>query len=141
MKGNLFSFMTWHLDTMDIRSQKSEIERRRAAFDAIEGTESYTLCADNLVIGCGGIVPLWEGVGEIWMVSSIHIERYKIEAIKQILTFLKSVGASFHRLQATVDTEDKRAVRFIEWLGFEREGTLRKYGFSGSDHYIYARIL
>ena len=30
--------------------------------------------------------------------------------------------------------------RFAEWLGLEKEGLMRKWGFDGSDQYMYARL-
>ena len=42
------------------------------------------------------------------------------------------------RVQATVLKENKKAIKWIEFLGFEREGLMRKY--VGGDHYLYARV-
>lgn len=47
---------------------------------------------------------------------------------------------NFVRVQATTHRQFERGRRFLEWLGFEREGVLRNYGPDGSDHIIYARI-
>ena len=34
----------------------------------------------------------------------------------------------------------KEGIRFAEWLGLEREGLMKNWGFDGSDQYLYARI-
>ena len=34
----------------------------------------------------------------------------------------------------------QQGIRFAEWLGLEREGLMKKWGFDGSDQYMYARI-
>jgi RimJ/RimL family protein N-acetyltransferase len=39
-----------------------------------------------------------------------------------------------------VHVDDDRAYRFAEWLGFENEGIMRKYGVDGGDYYRMARV-
>ncbi len=43
------------------------------------------------------------------------------------------------RLQIVVDVEREAAVRWAEFLKFEREGVMKKYGPEGHDYYMYAR--
>jgi RimJ/RimL family protein N-acetyltransferase len=44
------------------------------------------------------------------------------------------------RIQASVHTRDKQAIRYVEWLGFENEGLMKKFGPDGSDYYRFARV-
>jgi RimJ/RimL family protein N-acetyltransferase len=48
--------------------------------------------------------------------------------------------ASLKRIQASVHTNDQQAIRYVEWLGFENEGLMKKYGPDGSDYYRFARV-
>ena len=45
------------------------------------------------------------------------------------------------RVQASVHVDDKQAVRYVEWLGFENEGLMKKFGPDGSDYYRFARVM
>jgi len=47
---------------------------------------------------------------------------------------------NFKRVQSVIEPGDDRAIKFIEWLGFEREGLLRKYMPPEKDMLMYARI-
>lgn len=44
------------------------------------------------------------------------------------------------RTQCTVRAGFPFLIKFIELLGFEREGLLRKFGPEGDDYFIYARV-
>ncbi len=46
----------------------------------------------------------------------------------------------YTRVQAFGDTEEEDSNRFIKWLGFEFEGTVRSYGFLGEDYHVYSII-
>jgi len=45
------------------------------------------------------------------------------------------------RIQASVCASDVRANRYAQWLGFEKEGIMRKYGPDGTDYIRYARVI
>jgi len=44
------------------------------------------------------------------------------------------------RVQTAIRKDFAQGKRFAEWLGLESEGLMRKFGFDGSDQYMYARI-
>jgi hypothetical protein len=50
------------------------------------------------------------------------------------------VGCWCHRIASEPHVDDDRAYRFAEWLGFENEGIMRKYGVDGGDYYRMARV-
>jgi hypothetical protein len=50
------------------------------------------------------------------------------------------LGAGVARLPQNPGILDDRAYRFAEWLGFENEGIMRKYGVDGGDYYRMARV-
>jgi RimJ/RimL family protein N-acetyltransferase len=47
----------------------------------------------------------------------------------------------YQRIQASIAVTDKTAKRFAEWLGFQNEGVMKKYGPDGTDYYRYARVI
>ena len=107
-----------------------------------KGGPSYTLFIDNQIVFCGGVVDMRWNRGEAWTLLSSLFYKYPKACVKTIKNELGRIirEFSFERVQAIVEPEDNRAIRFIEYLGFEREGLLRKYLPDGKDMLMYARI-
>lgn len=104
--------------------------------------DSFTMICDGRVIACGGVYVLWEGVGQVWLLPSKHLSRYPVAAVRTIKRMLDAMVEShnFHRLQAIISTKLDVGPRWIEMLGFTREGVLGKYTPQGTDYLMYARI-
>mgnify|MGYP003671506105 CR=1 FL=1 len=47
---------------------------------------------------------------------------------------------NLRRLQIVVDVNREKAVQWADFLGFKREGVMKRYGPEGHDYYMYARI-
>jgi hypothetical protein len=102
---------------------------------------AFTAIANGEIIACGGIVPFWKGVGEGWVVTSELLNLYR-------LTFAKTVWRLFYRLikemnldrvQTTIDAENVISQAWVERMGFEYEGPMRKY-IDGRTFYRYAWV-
>lgn len=88
-----------------------------------------------------GITPLWEGVSEVWaMFDRERIGKYGVFLVKATRAFLNKQMEDHHRLQCFVYANNSKLTKFVENFGFEREGTMRKYGPTGEDFYMYARV-
>jgi RimJ/RimL family protein N-acetyltransferase len=46
-----------------------------------------------------------------------------------------------YRIQASVSVLDLTANRYAQWLGFQKEGIMKKYGPDGTDYVRYARLM
>ena len=103
---------------------------------------SFTLFLDQTPIVSGGIVPIWEGVAEGWVLSSKHIYDYKIKAARLIKerTDLLCTNNKIWRLQTAVKADFKIGFRFAQFLGFKNEGLMKAYGPDKTDYYRMARI-
>ena len=102
---------------------------------------AFTGVANGEIIACGGILPLWKGVGEAWVVSSELVSLYPITFAKVIWRKLKSIieELELERVQTTVDVEHKVSQKWLERMNFENEGLMRKF-LGGRDYYRYAWI-
>ena len=85
---------------------------------------------------------MWFGAGEAWVLVSpeclgkpASFARYAKKLFDSILQ-----DTELRRVQASIHVDDDRAYRFAEWLGFENEGVMRKYGVEGDDYYRMARV-
>lgn len=89
-----------------------------------------------------GVVKLWPGVGEFWMLTDDKFpEFYKKEPkvfIKGIRHWLR--GLNYHRIQTPVRADFETGLRFVKFFGFEEEGLMRKYGPDKVDFVRFAYI-
>ena len=103
---------------------------------------SFTLLCNSECVCSGGIVPLWSGVAEGWVISSKRIYENRIKASRLIRkrTDLLCAANRIWRLQTSVKANFKMGIRFAEFLGFEIEGLMRGYGPDKSDYYRMAKV-
>ena len=89
---------------------------------------SYTVTLNGRVVGCGGICTLWQGVGEAWAIYAKGIGREHIDpqVAKDLLYDMIDEG-NFIRVQATPRADWPKGVKYVEYLGFQREGLMRSY--------------
>ena len=102
---------------------------------------SYTLLADNNIILAGGIIPIWDGVAEGWVMSSKRVFDHKIRAasaVKKRLDYL-CINNKIFRLQTAVKEEFLIGVRFAEWLGLQKEGLMKYYGLDQTNYWRMAK--
>lgn len=113
--------------------------------DVAELSTAVTLMeADTgVVVAVGGVLPMWRGVGDIWMVGSDLIDKYPKSLFRLARSIINEAtkGLSLHRVQCSVDVDQESHKRFVEHLGFSPEGLMRKYGANGEDHIRYAKVL
>ena len=132
-----------HFDEMDLQDNGWLKREERARYASFQGSgPAYTLFLNDRPIYCGGLFVNWPGVCDIWMLPSVDVIRKPIAVVKAARWMLADAIERIqpHRIQATVKASDARAVRFIEALGFEREGLMRNYSSDKTDFFLYARI-
>jgi hypothetical protein len=103
---------------------------------------AFTLLHNDLPVVSGGVILLWDGVGEGWVMSSKRIFDYKITAASIIKKRLDLIceNNKIWRLQTSVKAKFTTGIRFATWLGLTKEGLMRKFGPDGSDYYKMAKI-
>jgi len=102
---------------------------------------SFSAFIDGELLLCAGVIKLWPGVGDAWMIPTELIFQYKIltyRLIRDHLDLIIKLG-SFQRVQAITKFGFTRAINFLDHLGFEYEGPLRKY-FGGEDYMRWGKI-
>ena len=103
---------------------------------------AYTAIAYDQVVLCAGIMLMWPGVGTAWAVVSPLIERYRVSGSAAAMYGLKYLidKYQFHRVQAPVYEKFDRGIRWVEFLGFKREGPLEAFGRNRENYIMYAWI-
>ena len=144
----ILPFKIEHLDKLDIRLPGLVGMDIDQAYKQIpiynEAGPVFSAFTDDwLLIVIAGVGIIWEGVGVAWSLPSIYVDDYKVGFLKAIKSCLDKIIESnnLHRVQCYVHKDYVISQKYVEHLGFEREGLLRKYGSDKADYYIYARLI
>ncbi len=101
-----------------------------------------TLEIDGVVAACFGVWPMWPRVARAWSdLSELALRHPKTlhAAVRSQLAEAQEAMV-LARVEAVVKSDFAAGVRWVEHLGFEREGTMRNYGIDGvGDYDLYAR--
>jgi len=104
---------------------------------------TYTLVVNSEVIAVFGLKQMWTGVAEIWALTSELVHKYPVHFHKECLKLIKTHGdvLELHRVQCSVRADYPEGLKWIESMGFKKEGLMEKYGPNKMDYYLYAREL
>jgi hypothetical protein len=93
------------------------------------------------ILAVGGVVPLWDGVGEAWLIPTKNMAGYEIPISRAFRINLDRAftDLKMRRVQAAVKVGFERAHRLVQFLGMEEEGMMKKYGPDGADYVRYAK--
>ncbi len=138
---NIVPFKKEHLDKINLMFEMTKSGKE--SLGSYDGVIGYTGMEDDAVLATGGVHPMWEGVGEAWLL--VGKEGYdKPKTVAKWTDYLFQILQEEHklfRIQASVAALDLTANRYAQWLGFEKEGIMRKYGPDGTDYIRYARVM
>jgi RimJ/RimL family protein N-acetyltransferase len=139
-------FEAEHALSLDVREHEKPMQSEEAFVEWAKANSAYGPAfsgkLDGKIIGCGGVRILWSGVGEAWALFSKDITGCPKEAYYYIHKFLHKIIRDWrlHRVQAHVRTDVPVAVRYLENLGFEKEGLMSKFDTDKRDHFLYALV-
>lgn len=144
---DIVAFHPRHLELIELRDyEKNGVFQLNDAFERFAkvtagSVASGTFLEDGRVLFCAGFNKIWDGVFEVWMVPSVHITKTPFLFCKVIKRYLERVEKDFkaHRIQTT-SYDDPFHVRWMNWIGFEKEGTMRKLMPNKTNMCMYARV-
>lgn len=94
---------------------------------------AYTLCFGTVPVMCGGIAPMWEGLGQAWALVSPVAKRHPITVTRFATRSLQKQAADggYRRVETTVLSSDSRARVWTIQIGFVWDGEAPLYGPNG----------
>ena len=112
------------------------------AMNLVQDHLSFTGLVNNKPIFAAGMKMIWGQVAEGWVIATQDVWQHPISVAKAIKKDFARVAKenNITRVQSAIRKDFKEGQRFAEWLGLEKEGLMRKWGFDGSDQYMYARL-
>ena len=101
-----------------------------------------SLVSDDGIVAILGGSLIWQGNMFFWAILSELVLKYPKDTHKTIKKLIESYarGLNLRRGQIDVRADFDEGNRWAEALGFEFEGTMKKYGPGGADHNLYARL-
>ena len=101
-----------------------------------------TVLIDGQIIGVGGCIVFWKGVGEAWFCLSKKALDHKIATFRCIKKIIEQAFSELKlkRMQVTERADFSQTIKMAESLGFKREGLMKSYLPDGGDSYLYALI-
>ena len=102
--------------------------------------QGITLLLNGEICAIMGVVPLHEGVGEVFFMPTDTAYRHMRQIIADLKQWLQ-IGMdifNMHRLQATVLADKPHLSNFVRRLGFVYEGHMYKYGIKQEDVELWA---
>jgi hypothetical protein len=146
----LVKFEPEHIMLTQLRESDRETMGALTAREKIRLLDSYKYAGpawtlvdkDNLVVACGGVVMMWSGVGEAWIVFSTRAKRYPVALFKYVDKALKAITKTFelHRVQTVCIWGHEAGYRWLEKLGFRQEGRADRYLPGGQDVMRFRRL-
>ncbi len=107
---------------------------------------TYTVVYEGKIVAVGGLYIRWEGVGLLWLMLTADCKKYgfhgilALDAIKEKTEHLIKKN-NLWRAEAIVRVGFDKAIKMIEFLGFQRESMLEKYMPDKTNGYLYVRIM
>lgn len=135
-----------HIDLIDMRTREKEnmekfpdTRQRLAYLESAHCAE--TIMYKGVVLGVIGFVQVLPKVYEVFLFPSVYLYENRI-AFARLMKYYKEeaiVHYDWHRLQM-VTPNDELHIRWASFLGFEKEGILRKFDYNGEDHIMWSVV-
>lgn len=148
-------FEPWHLGVMNIREEQRDCYQEccqffqgsdkygeffiQTASQDEKGPSAWTALVDGRVYISAGIYLLAPYMGEAWsLISEEFSQAPKSVKIKIIKELRKGIQRSdLQRIQANTEEDFTEARRFLEFLGFRKEGIMENYTAKGENSVLY----
>lgn len=137
-------FARFHADIIELNEAYEGQRQILQAYDNMRGFDVETILhvetGAPLAVISGATI--FKGTYEVSALIGSLARQYPIQFFRhvrgRIEHYEKTHGV--HRTQTMIRTGFPFLVKWIELLGFEREGILRKFGPEGDDYFMYARL-
>lgn len=132
MKTREVNYNISHLDLFDIDGDV-ELLKIQTEFN----NEAITILIDDIPVISTGLRLINKNTGEIWLVKSKYLAKYKIYVIKRLMELITFYSEKYKlkRMQTLINTQNEK---WIKCLGFEKETELKN--FSDETTFIYRRL-
>ncbi len=132
-------------DMAFVRVNPFEIAIKGYHFMEAPEDNTFTAIYESSIVGIGGLVVMWKGVGMVWLMLTAQCEKQgvhgliAIEAIQEKMEELLKDN-NIRRVECVVRTDFPQAKKMIEHFGFRQVGLMEQYCPDLGDVWMYERI-
>jgi hypothetical protein len=103
---------------------------------------AFTGIDNGYLVAAAGILPIWKGVGEAWLLGANRLGKHKIRVAKEVRKGLHRIAdeQGMWRIQAAMRSDWPELARWARFLGMKHEGTMKKFGANGLDYERWAWV-
>ena len=119
-----------------------DMEFEGNAHNLVQDKLAFTGMINGTPIFAAGMKVIWNGVAEGWVLATKEVLNHPLLVAREIKKgFSKAAKENnINRVQTAIRANYTTGLKFAKWLGLQEEGLMRKFGFDGSDQYMYARL-
>jgi RimJ/RimL family protein N-acetyltransferase len=111
---------------------------REQVVELARDSDAYTMVDDERVIAYAGLLRQWDNRAIAWALLGASANRTMLRVHRAVAAYL--ARSAVRRIEAHVDVAFEAGHRWIELLGFQREGVMRQFTPDGRDAVLYARV-
>lgn len=127
------------LDSKGLEELRQIISAKNIVELLNNGPHAYAGIDENgTVIFCAGVMVFWGGRGEAWAFFSPNAGRHFFQIHSATKTFLHAHPLA--RIEATVELNFPRGIRWIRLLGFKEEAPVMAHYRQGQSYALYSLI-
>ena len=145
-KPRTIAFKKEHIELMDIRDHEMKLLNANPKFlttlSFLENERSaLTILHKGIILAILGYIEISKGVFEVWIIPSKYIHENAISFARLMWYYKNEIFDKFdwHRLQI-VALDDELHNRWVTYLGFEKEGTLRSWNADKQDFNMWSIV-
>lgn len=107
---------------------------------------TYCVTYESSIVAVGGLHVVRPGVGRLWLILTADSKKDGLHGLKALHAIQEKTEHllktnNIYRAEAHIRVDFDRAIKMIEFLGFQKEGTMREFFPDRVDGYLYARII
>jgi hypothetical protein len=127
---------------MNHQLMNKDMEFEGDANNLVQDNLAFTGLVDGKPIFAAGMKLIWSGVAEGWVLATKEVWDHPLLVARAIKKDFARIAKenNINRVQTAVRANYTTGLKFAKWLGLQEEGLMRKFGFDGTDQYMYARV-
>ena len=140
-KPEVIPFAAGHFDLIKVMDRDMQQIGVEKLLWIAQAGDCSTIFIEGRVVAIIGQFEHWPGVFEIFMIPSIYVPLYIKSFLPLIRYYLQALfdNLGAHRIQSTAwDTPELE--RWMQFIGFEKEGTLKMYTQDKQNYCMWARF-
>lgn len=99
---------------------------------------AWTVEVEGRALACGGLYQLYPQTAVAWCLFTGDWRRVAVTVTR--LARQQIAEAPWPRIEATVRADWPQAMAWAELAGLQRNALLRRWGWSGIDHWLFERV-